>query len=268
MTQIDYTIKPKTTEHFNSNDPFDLEKVPFDISKYCIFSCISGSRAYGTSTPTSDFDKRGVFLYPELALGLKYIEQIESQRKDTCYYELRKFFSLLNNNNPHALEILYIKDSVILSRPPWDEIVAARDIFTSKRIGHSFYGYALQQLLMARTKKKNHTGRVELIDLYGYDTKLSAHCLRLLRSGTEFLETGYLTVNRPDAKELLNVKNGKYTYDDFVQWDDNKKIIGGFIKDEFDKFDKAFKTCGLPDQPDFEVVNNLLVAIQKDALSK
>ena len=34
-------------------------------SGHIIFECISGSRAYGLDTPTSDTDIRGVFILPK-----------------------------------------------------------------------------------------------------------------------------------------------------------------------------------------------------------
>ena len=42
-----------------------------------ILECISGSRAYGLDTPTSDTDIKGVFVLPKSEYyGLNYIPQI------------------------------------------------------------------------------------------------------------------------------------------------------------------------------------------------
>jgi predicted nucleotidyltransferase len=56
-----------------------------------IFECISGSRAYGLTTPNSDTDIRGVFiLTKEQFYSLDYVGQINNETNDIAYYELRK----------------------------------------------------------------------------------------------------------------------------------------------------------------------------------
>jgi len=42
-----------------------------------LFECIIGSQAYGTQTPTSDVDKKFVYILPQdYILGTGYIEQL------------------------------------------------------------------------------------------------------------------------------------------------------------------------------------------------
>jgi hypothetical protein len=43
----------------------------------------------------------------------------------------------------------------------------------------------------------------------GYDAKNAAHCIRLLRMASECLRTGELTVFRPDAEELLEIRRAR-----------------------------------------------------------
>jgi hypothetical protein len=42
------------------------------------------------------------------------------------------------------------------------------------------------------------------------------HLLRLMRSGLELLETGELTVRRPDAGELIAIREGERAYEQVV----------------------------------------------------
>jgi hypothetical protein len=53
---------------------------------------------------------------------------------------------------------------------------------------------------------------------YGYDVKHSMHLVRLLRMGIEILETGKVNVKRPDAEELIHIRNGGWTYDALVEY--------------------------------------------------
>jgi hypothetical protein len=50
--------------------------------------------------------------------------------------------------------------------------------------------------------------RKRLILKHGFDRKNAAHLVRLLRMCKDFLSTGELTVYRPDATELLEIKTG------------------------------------------------------------
>jgi len=72
-----------------------------------ILECISGSKAYGLDTPTSDTDIKGIFLSPKRDFyGLNYIEQISNETNDIVFYELGRFMELLSVNNPNILELL------------------------------------------------------------------------------------------------------------------------------------------------------------------
>ena len=70
-----------------------------------IFECITGSNAYGTNLPTSDIDIKGVFIQPlEDILGFGYVEQVNDEKCDVTYYELRRFLELISTANPNLLE--------------------------------------------------------------------------------------------------------------------------------------------------------------------
>jgi uncharacterized protein len=51
-----------------------------------VLECISGSKAYGLSLPTSDTDIKGVFVLPEKHyFGLDYIEQVSNESNDIVF---------------------------------------------------------------------------------------------------------------------------------------------------------------------------------------
>lgn len=67
-----------------------------------LFECVTGSRAYGTDTPESDTDLRGVFVAPRQVLyGLGHGEQVSDSLNDETYYEMGRFVDLLIKNNPN-----------------------------------------------------------------------------------------------------------------------------------------------------------------------
>lgn len=65
-------------------------------NKLIILECISGSKAYGLDTPSSDTDIKGVFLLPKSNFyGLEYVPQVNNETNDIVFYELRRFMELL-----------------------------------------------------------------------------------------------------------------------------------------------------------------------------
>jgi predicted nucleotidyltransferase len=116
-----------------------------------IFECCAGSRLYGTSTETSDYDFRGVVIpSKEYFFGFaKKVEQIIDSKdgNDRVLWELRKFFSLALDCNPSIIEILFVtEDRWIQSSDIWKQIISHRDWFVSKKARWTFSGYAISQL--------------------------------------------------------------------------------------------------------------------------
>lgn len=65
-------------------------------------------------------------------------------------------------------------------------------------------------------KKNRNPVRAELELKKGYDTKFAMHSIRLLKMGLEILRDGECNVYREDAKELLAIKEGKWTYEEIL----------------------------------------------------
>lgn len=119
-----------------------------------LFECISGSKAYGLDTPTSDTDIKGVFYLPkEQFYGLANVEQVANESNDEVYYELGRFVELLTRNNPNILELLATPDDSVLHRHPIMHRLNI-EMCLSKLCKESFAGYAITQIRKARGYKK------------------------------------------------------------------------------------------------------------------
>lgn len=119
-----------------------------------IFETVSGSRAYGTDLPTSDEDRRGVFILPKNDFfGLTKIDQVSDEKNDNVYYELRRFVELLSKSNPNMLEMLAMPEDCILVKEPLFEKFKP-EIFLSKQCKKTFAGYAMTQVQKARGLNK------------------------------------------------------------------------------------------------------------------
>ena len=66
-------------------------------------------------------------------------------------------------------------------------------------------------------KTGRNPARAELERTHGYDTKHAMHLVRLMRMGLEALEHGDLVVRRPDASELVAIRDGALTFDALLE---------------------------------------------------
>ena len=116
-----------------------------------------GSRCYGTSTPASDLDVRGIAIAPkEYYLGMtNNFEQATSKEPDLVIFELRKFLKLASECNPNALEIIFTdnQDHFYVSRIG-KLLLDNRDLFLSKRVKFTFQGYANAQMKRILTHRR------------------------------------------------------------------------------------------------------------------
>jgi uncharacterized protein len=126
-----------------------------------IFEAITGSKAYGLDTATSDTDIRGVFILPKnMFYGLEYTAQVNNETNDIVYYELRRFMELLSKNNPNILELLSTPENYVLYKHPVMEMLKP-ELFVSKLCEQSFANYAFTQIKKAYSLEKKIVQPVE-----------------------------------------------------------------------------------------------------------
>jgi uncharacterized protein len=119
-----------------------------------VLECISGSKAYGLDTPSSDTDIKGVFVLPkEEYYGLNYISQVNNETNDIVFYELGRFMELLSHNNPNILELLNTPEEAIIYKHPNLNDIKIEKIL-SKLCQNTFGKYAYSQIKKAKGLKK------------------------------------------------------------------------------------------------------------------
>jgi hypothetical protein len=119
-----------------------------------LLEVISGSRAYGTDTPESDTDLKGVFVQPlEGLMGFERVEQINNASNDIAFYEVGRFAELLAKNNPNLLEMLFTPADCVLFRHPLMDLFKP-EMVLSKLCCEAFAGYAMTQIRKARGLNK------------------------------------------------------------------------------------------------------------------
>ena len=127
---------------------YDFLRTEPHLGSNIILLGLGGSHAYGTSTPESDLDIRGIALNTknEILTGHCF-EQVEDKPTDTTIYSFNKIIQLLTNCNPNVIEILGLKpEHYLYLSPIGQELIDNSHLFLSKKAAVSFGGYASQQL--------------------------------------------------------------------------------------------------------------------------
>jgi len=220
----------------------------------------SGSISYGLNTKSSDIDIKGIFIPSEeyLISVFKHVEQvsipktnIDDKLLEGTIFALGKYLRLAHNVNPNILELLFLeKKYIIYISEEGRELIKNRNMFLTKKVKHSYGGYAFAQLQRMDKINENvnqNRIRLERVKKYGYDSKNALHLLRLLETGIEILTEGKLYVQRTDASFLLSVLDGKYTLQE----------IQNMAKNKMDLLRLAYVNSKLPSDLDIEKVEKL-----------
>ncbi|WP_424214486.1 nucleotidyltransferase domain-containing protein [Streptomyces sp. BI20] len=216
------------------------------VRDHTVYSCVTGSRAFGLADEDSDTDRRGVFLAPTpLFWGFeKPPTHLDGPRDEEFSWELERFCSLALDADPNVLEVLH---SPLVERitPVGEELRELRGAFLSRRAHGSFVGYADRQRrrLLAGVRADGVPRR-----------KPAVHLLRLLASGRDLLRTGRLTVDVGAERErLLAVKRGELSWEEIAAWADRLRA----------EADAALTRSPLPEHPDRARVEELLIRARR-----
>lgn len=98
-------------------------------------------------------------------------------------------------------------------------------------------------------KAQRNPARAALEEKFGYDTKHGMHLVRLLRMGYEILTEGKVCVKRPDAEELLKIREGLWPYEQMLEYAESMDK----------KMDEALEKSKLPWAPDRALLDQLCV---------
>ncbi|MBW8482277.1 nucleotidyltransferase domain-containing protein [Actinomadura parmotrematis] len=219
------------------------------VRDHTVLAVVAGSRAYGLATALSDTDRRGVYAAPAALFWRldKPPAHIEGPLDEQFSWEIERFCELALKGNPTILECLW---SPLVERvaPTGEELLAIRGAFLSRLVHRTFGGYADAQFRKIEQDLRNQ-GEIRW--------KHAMHMLRLLASGRHLLETGEPLVHVGDLSErLLAVRRGDVPWDEVAAW----------RADLTADLDKALATTPLPETPDRDRVQDLLISVRRRSL--
>src|SRR3984885_4443819 len=201
----------------------DFAQYGFPYPDNLIQAFIGGSQLHGAKVGgTDDTDWYGVFIEPPAKMiGLDREEHFVfttggkrggngPQDVDVCLYTLTKWAGLAAKGNPSALHFLFAP--LGFTTNTWDLVSSRPERFLAKGHVKPFLGFAddqMKRLLGQKGQKNVH--RAELEDKHGYDTKYAMHVIRLYGEAKELMESGRITLPRPNRDELIEIRRGRYS---------------------------------------------------------
>lgn len=218
----------------------------YNLYDYVIYRCVVGSRAFGLDNENSDTDLRGIYLPPaNLHWSLYGIpEQLENHDSQECYWELQKFILLALKANPNILEYLYTP-MIEKVTPIAENLLDKKEIFLSKLVYQTYNGYVMSQFKKMEQDLRNK-GEIKL--------KHAMHLIRLLLSGITVLQEGFVPVKVAEYREeLLAIRHGDMPWLEVNKW----------RLDLHQRFDRSLSNTLLPERPDYEQANTLLIEARK-----
>ena len=187
-----------------------------------VFKCRSGSHLYGLNTPQSDVDFMSVIMpLPKDLLGLQQLEEIDNSTKsssenrrntaddiDDHQYTLLRYVHLIMHANPEKTESLFAEPKNIeLIEPEVQFLIKNRDKLISKRVLHSFSGFAYSQKSKLIVKKERFGSLCETVDFMEKNFSVD----RLTTNSNDLTEEEAVVLN----KMLKHYKGSKNNCESF-----------------------------------------------------
>ncbi len=221
-------------------------KFPSEFDPVPILNVLTGSRAHGTESPTSDIDLRTIYVQPtRVIIGIGAEQPFQRLKGiDHSAWEVHRFLKMALDNNPTILEVML--SSAEQSGTPE---VAIRELFpyflSRRRIFHCYRGNAHKQRHLA-VQAQNPDRR----------SKCAAHYLRILFNGIELLQSGDFTVRIVDSEigdAVMRAKQGLLSLDEVT-------TLG---QDLEARLETAYLNSTIEEQWNLEPINELLLSLRQ-----
>jgi predicted nucleotidyltransferase len=235
------------------------------------YLCLGGSIVIGTSDQSSDIDARGIVSPTEDNLyGLNNFDMtklIEGNLgvnslgdADIELYSIRKFMQSIYRGDVVTSEMLFIEDPFkFVEDPNLTPIFSLRELFLTKALVKNYSNFAFgmyQKAFNSRINDSERKDKIERLEKYGYETKYAMKSFLYFTMCLEILGGKGLILTRPDASDLLAIKNGKYSVSEMrsilAQLDIEVKSL--------------LSATSLVKTPNFNVVNDLCKSVIKSYL--
>ncbi len=214
-----------------------------------------GSHAYGVNRADSDHDVYGFVMppkeviFPHLAgqiIGFGELKHINERwnvwhtpekkdgqpglidpdngkEYDFQLYNIVDYFQLVMEGNPNMVDSLFTPSECVLhSTKVGDMVRENRKLFLTKKVWHTFKGYAYKQ--MRKMGSMQRTGkRKAVVEEHGFDLKFAYHVVRLLNEVEQLLTEGDMDLRR-NREQLKAIRNGEWTKEQVESYFARKEV--------------------------------------------
>lgn len=244
LNSTDYEVIMGSTAYGVSTDFSDLDIYAMTISPLeYIFPERFGGYIHGFSKNINDFKVFQKHHYPHTSSTFGDVEV------DMNVYNITHYFRLTMDNNPNMLDSLFVPDNMILNISPIGQLMRDnRDMFLSKKLYYTYFGYAHKQ--MSKAKNKNPiegSKRKAITDKFGWDVKFGYHTVRLALQAEYALNNGTMILDN-NVDILKDIREGKWTLQDLQEW----------IIDKENSVKQLYETSDLRHSPDENEIKKLL----------
>lgn len=187
-----------------ASSEYDFLRTDPNLGSNIVLLGYGGSHAYGLNNENSDVDIRGIATNSKrnILIGNDF-EQVVETETDTTIYSFDKIIKLFCSCNPNTIEMLGLRpQDYIYLTDIGREIIKNRHIFLSKRVIHSFAGYANAQLRRLENKSARLVRQGEQ----------EQHILKSIEHASYELRQRY-TARPDDALRLYIDKSNNPDYD-------------------------------------------------------
>lgn len=233
-----------------------------------IFETLFGSHIYGTSTPNSDLDYKGVILEDprRIILGSRRDSIVTSTKVgkgdgirntkddvDREYKELKRFIYDCLDGQTYAVDMLYApKNLWQKSSLEWEFIVANRHRFLSKKL-NAFIGYCNQQASkygLKGTRLGTIARAIDILKTFPPNSRLGENPRF---EETEFLKYEIYTHKRNNEmidEEMLSILGKKFSFTSQV------KLVLGALEGFYRDYGERARMANANDGIDFKAISH------------
>lgn len=233
---------------------------------YPVFITFVGSQLYGTATPTSDKDFKGIgFAELDEIVGLRNFEQqnytngVEDgpDKIEGSIYDIRRYIHLCKKGNPTVIEFACAGDKHHILTTEIGEQVRkfVRENFLTKHLFKPYSAYNRAQV--RKLQSMNRTGkRAELVMEHGFDSKFASHAYRLAKQCVQVMKTGQLnpTLEGSELEVCRKVRAAEY----------GKEGTLSLLNEVDVEMYEAYKSSTIPESPNFNKVNEWLINVYSE----
>lgn len=221
-----------------ATEKYDFLRNHKNLGDNIILLGLGGSYAYGTNIDGSDIDIRGAALNNSRDLLLnRDFEQVTNNVTDTTIYSFNKLVALLKNCNPNTIELLGLKAEHYLYVDKIGQVLLDnKDMFLSLRAGHSFAGYANQQL----RRLENGSARAQDLHLR------EQHLLKVLQGVTDNFKSKFEQYSESAVSMCID-KSERYGEEIYVDFDFKHYPLRDFnmILEETNAIEREYNKLGM-----------------------